>query len=190
LQKTFDAVTAGLADGFKYSLKLRNCRAVGPNAFALPGGSVILTDDMALLAKNNDQLAAVLAHEVGHVRHRHALRLALQSAGAAALTTAIAGDAVSITGLAVTLPTILLQSGYSRALEEEADEYAFKRLKEIGLSANNFADIMALMEEQHRAKQAEKGETPDKGGAASRLSDYLSTHPVTEERVRKAREYQ
>jgi Zn-dependent protease with chaperone function len=190
ITKNFETLTHGLGDGYHYALKLRNCPTVGPNAFALPGGDIVLTDEMVALAQNDAQISAVLAHEIGHVRHRHALRLALQSAGAAALTAAIAGDAVSITGLAVTLPTILLQSGYSRTLEEEADTYAFLRLKQVGLSPSNFADIMTLMEEHHKAKEAERSAGKGENSAVTRLSDYLSTHPVTAERIQRARDAQ
>src|SRR2546426_11641338 len=87
------------------------------------------------------------AHEFVSVRHRHGLRQALQAAGLAALISALAGDAVSITSLAATLPMILLQSGYSREFEDEADSYAFQRLKEIGLSPKAFAEIMTRLDE-------------------------------------------
>ena len=74
---------------------------------------------------SDDELLAVLAHEIGHVRGRHAMRLVLQNSGLAVLLTALAGDAVGVTFLAVALPSMLLQSGYSRQFETEADDYAF-----------------------------------------------------------------
>lgn len=175
LKQRFARLSAGLGDGYAYRLELRNCR-IGANAFALPGGTVVMTDQLVKLAQNDDQLSAVLAHEIGHVRHRHGLRLGLQAAGIAALTAALFGDAVSITGLAVTLPTAILQNGYSRGLEAEADEYAFQRLKEVGLSPNAFAEMMELFEKH-------EGRNP--GGKAM---DYLATHPATAERIQRARD--
>jgi Zn-dependent protease with chaperone function len=148
---------------------------MGPNAFALPGGTVVMTDDLAKLATDDDQLSAVLAHEIGHVRGRHGLRLGLQAAGVAALTAALFGDAVSITGLAVTLPTAILQNGYSRELETEADEYAFQRLREVGLSPTAFAEMMQLFEKEHE-KYLGKGAS----------MDYFSTHPATAKRIERA----
>ena len=90
----------------------------------------------------------MLAHEIGHVRGRHAMRLVLQSSGVAVLLTALAGDAVGVTFLAVALPTMLLQSGYSRQFEAEADDYAFAHMKRHGVSPQAFADVMRRLEKE------------------------------------------
>jgi Zn-dependent protease with chaperone function len=174
LQQRFATLTAGLGDGYSYRLLPRDCRGVGANAFALPGGAVVMTDALVKLAQNDDQISAVLAHEIGHVRHRHGLRMALQAAGLAALAAALFGDAASITSLATTLPTALLQSGYSRQFETEADDYAFQRLREIGLPPKAFAEIMLLLEKDHEKKS---------GGESK---DYFSTHPATAKRIERA----
>lgn len=116
-----------------------------------------------------------------YVRHRHGLCQALQAAGVAALISSFAGEAVSIKSLAVTLPTVLLQSGYSRKFEDEADSYAFQRFKEIGLSPRDFAEMLTRLEE-FRAK-----ETGAKSPAGERTVDYLSTHPATAQRIERAR---
>lgn len=177
LQGRFAILSGGLADGYAYRLLLRNCGGVGANAFALPGGAIIMTDALVKLAKSDDQIAAVLAHEIGHVRHRHGLRTALQAAGLAALTAAVLGDAVSITSLAVTLPTAILQSGYSRSFEAEADDYAFRRLKELGISPRAFGEMMALLETDERRRAAAK---------SGEALDYFSTHPSTAKRIERA----
>lgn len=183
LRKSFDRLTAGLSDGYSYRLELRACGRLGPNAFALPGGAVIVTDDLVKLAQNDAQISAVIAHEIGHVRNRHGLRMVLQAAGLAALGAALAGDAASITGLAVALPTALLQSGYSRDFEDEADSYAFVRLKEVGISPKHFAKIMTRLEE-HRQKGADSKKADGAGGEGA--PDYLSTHPATAKRIERA----
>lgn len=173
VQAQFALLTAGLDDGYRYRLEGRDCGALGPNAFALPGGTVIMTDALVALAGNDEQLAAILAHEIGHVRHRHGLRSTLQAAGVAALIAALMGDAVSITSLAATLPAALLQTGYSREFEEEADTYAFQRLKEVSISPRHFADAMELLA---------------KARGAERSAGYLSTHPATSRRIERALE--
>jgi len=186
LRQDLAMVTAGLNDHYTYQLELRRCRGAGPNAFALPGGTIVMTDALAKLAENDQQITAVLAHEVGHVRHQHGLRLALQGAGGAALITALAGDAVSITGIAVMLPTLLLNTGYSREFETEADTYAFKRLKEIGSSPKYFAEILQRLEAAHAAEeQTANKDQHDKSGHSIAF-DYLSTHPATAERIQRA----
>jgi predicted Zn-dependent protease len=181
LQASLGVLTAGLDDSYSYRLELRACGRMGPNAFALPGGAIVLTDELVKLAQNDAQVSAVLAHEIGHVRHRHGLRQALQAAGLAALISSLAGDAVSITSLAVTLPTVLLQTGYSRKFEDEADSYAFQRLKEIGLSPRDFAEILTRLEEFHGRETGAKKSAP-----GERTFDYLSTHPATARRIERA----
>jgi predicted Zn-dependent protease len=173
LRKRLDALSAGLGDQHIYSLELRSCPAVGPNAFALPGGTIVMTDALVRLAQNDDQLAAVLAHEVGHVRDRHGLRMALQGAGVVALISTLAGDATSITALAVALPSVLLQSGYSRKFEDEADTFALQRMRQVGVSPRAFADMLRLLEQSHVPR-------------ASQAQDYFSTHPVTAARIERA----
>ena len=174
LQRRFATLTAGLADGYAYRLLPRDCRGIGANAFALPGGAVVITDALVKVARNDDQISAVLAHEIGHVRHRHGLRISLQAAGLAALAAALFGDATSITSLATTLPAALLQSGYSREFETEADDYAFLRLREVGLSPKVFAEMMLLLE---KARQKTSG---------GDSKDYFSTHPATAKRIQHA----
>jgi Zn-dependent protease with chaperone function len=182
LRERFAALTAGLDDGFAYRLELRDCR-FGANALALPGGVVLMTDALAKLAQNDDQVSAVLAHEIGHVRHRHGLRLGLQAAGVAALSAAVLGDAVSISSLALSLPTVLLQTSYSREFETEADDYAFRRLKQVGISPRAFAEMIARLERSH----LERGKSENRGKAVESL-DYLSTHPATAKRIERALE--
>jgi len=176
LRQAVARLTQGLDDGYPYRLELRNCQRIGANSFAMPGGTLVVTDAMVKLAQNDEQLLAVLAHEVGHVRHRHGLRLALQSLGVGALIAALAGDAASVSALAVAVPSVLLQSGYSRAFEEEADTYAFGRLKEIGVAPLHFADLMRRLEASHRRV----------AGNDQHVLDYLSSHPNTESRIARA----
>ena len=174
LRKHFLAFTSDLHDGHRYQLEFRGGH-VGANAFALPGGTIVMTDAMVKLAQNDEQLLAVLAHEIGHVHGHHGLRMALQGAGVAALISALAGDAVSITTLAATLPTVLTQTSYSREFENEADAYAFQRLKSHGLSPRYFAEIMQLFKKQG-------GEQADKNDGFN----YFSSHPATDERIQRA----
>ena len=111
--------------------------------------------------------------------------MTLQATGLTALVTALAGDAVTITSLAATLPTVFLQTSYSRDFEEEADDFAFKRLKEVGVSPRYFADVMKLFE-QHREKKSGVQKSESSAGKGERVPDYLSTHPATAKRIARA----
>jgi predicted Zn-dependent protease len=172
IERQFRSFVAGERGEEKYQLAFRS--GMGPNAFALPGGIIVVTDEMVKLAESDAELIAVLAHEIGHVRGRHALRLILQDSGVIVLVTALAGDAASMTLLAAALPTVLLQSHYSREFETEADDYAFAQLKSHGVSPQAFADMM------QRLQRA------DRGASQSGALRYFSTHPLTEERIEQA----
>lgn len=171
----FDAFVAGEKGEEEYGIVFRH--AGFPNAFALPDGTIVVTDEMVAAVETDNELLAVLAHEIGHVRGRHAMRLVLQDSGVAVLLTALAGDAVGMTFLAVAVPSMLLQSSYSRKFEAEADDYAFAHLKRHGVSPQAFADAM-------RRLQKEVGDPGDDNPMAR----YLSTHPATTERIRRAEE--
>ncbi len=203
----------GLPDETRFQLALRNCPGLGANAFALPGGMVLVTDDLANLAQSDEQLLAVLAHEAGHVVARHGLRGLIQTSLGAVLMGTVLGDATAITGLAYALPTFLLQNGYTRAMETEADTFAFERMKAVGVSTENFAQIMTLLMQAHEAKSAkspaatpaqdapertstdttasphDEAPHPDSNNRSGKVIDYFSTHPATAERIRRALEY-
>lgn len=162
-------------DALAYRLEFRH--AGTPNALALPGGIIVVTDEMVQATANDAEFLAVVAHEMGHVQGRHAMRLVLQSSGLAVLMTALAGDAVGTTVLAAAVPAILLRTRYSRQFESEADDYAFAMLKRHGQSPQAFADLLRRLSlGQHESADAHS------------LRQYLSTHPATEERIRRAEE--
>lgn len=151
-------------------------RAMGaPNALALPGGTIVVTDEMVAFTKNDDELMAVLAHELGHVQHRHALRMVLQQSGVAVLATVIAGDAAGMTILAIALPSALVNARYSRAFELEADDYAIGLLAKNGRPPQAFADVLRrFAADEHTADPRDP------------LSRYLSSHPALAERIERA----
>lgn len=75
-----------------YALHFRKGGSIGPNAFALPDGSIVLTDELVTLARGLDAVIGVLAHEIGHVERQHSLRQLYRAAGVAALIMLIGGD--------------------------------------------------------------------------------------------------
>jgi Zn-dependent protease with chaperone function len=172
LNGAFDALVADLPRAADYRLELRAAPRLGPNALALPGGVVVLTDELVALAGHDEELLAVLAHEAGHHEHRHALRSALQDTAVVLLVGLIAGDASSLGSLAVSVPTVLLQSGYSRRFEAEADAFAFDLLRRRGISPRRFADIMRKLD----------ADAPPSEGVLG----YISTHPGSAARIEAA----
>lgn len=143
-------------------------KRVGPNAFALPGGTLVLTDELvALLADAPDALQGVLAHELGHVHHAHGLRLVARASAAAAVAGLVFGDA---TWLLSAAPVLLVQADYSRDFEREADAYALALLHGAGLDATQ----MALFFDRIAARRASEDE-PE-------LPIAISSHPSDAER--------
>ncbi len=113
-------------------LLIRASEDIGPNALALPGGTMLLTDDMArLLQHDADVIAGVLAHELGHVQHRHGVRMLVQVGVLGFVTSTLWGD---YSGLLATVPLWLGQAHYSREAEREADAYSVTVLRDAGLS--------------------------------------------------------
>jgi predicted Zn-dependent protease len=161
-----------------YRVEFRRSK-IGPNALALPGGTILMTDELVLLADSDEAVLGVLAHELGHIEHRHLLRRLITSTVTGALATVLAGDA---SGIATAVPATLADLSYSRDMEREADDYAIDTLRANGLPLSPLADLFDKMEAAFRERRA-KTEGPD-----LRLEGYLSTHPDTAERVRKLRE--
>jgi Zn-dependent protease with chaperone function len=147
-------------------------RGAGPNAFALPDGTVVVTDELVELAKNDNEIMSVLAHEIGHVHHRHGLRMALESSTVLLLISTYFGDVTQLTTLSAALPGVYAQAHYSRDLETEADTFALDYLEKSGIPKKHFADIM-------RSLKKFTGPDPKHG------LQYLSSHPPTDERIRR-----
>lgn len=158
-----------------YRLEFRHGGVVGANAMALPGGIIVLTDELVALSKhNNDQVIAVLAHELGHVAKRHSLRHTLQATFSGLVIVALTGD---FDTLASGLPAILLQMQYSRAMETEADTYALNSLQHACVPTQSFVDILQAL--QRQADEKTKNQSK-----ASMVAELLSSHPDTAARVR------
>lgn len=150
-----------------HRLLFRDSPLFGANAMALPGGTVVVTDALVKQSHHDEEVLAVIAHELGHVQHRHSLRLALQSIGAGAILVAVTGDIGSVTDLAAGLPSLLLQSGYSRDMEREADTYALAWLNAACIPPKRFADMLGRIDKD-----------------ASDKTSLLDSHPGTVERIR------
>jgi Zn-dependent protease with chaperone function len=156
-------------------LEFRRSADLGANALALPSGTIVVTDGLVDLAQHDDDVVAVLAHEVGHLDGRHGVRAVIQDAFLSTLIALIAGD---VSSLAAAAPAALLNARYSRSLEREADAYAVTTLRASGIRATRLADMLERME----AEQARAGRTGPAGAF-----QYLSTHPTTDERLRTLR---
>ena len=149
-----------------------------PNAFALPGGTVVLTDLLVELAEDDEEVIAVLAHELGHVSGRHVMRRFAQTSSMLVLWTAFTGD-VSVATLSFLGPDRLLAQRYSRSFENDADRFAFDYLLSAGIPPTRLSDII------QRLSGADREAGPSAGGSTL---DWLASHPGAAERARNATE--
>lgn len=166
-------------EDYAFRLVLRAGGPVGANAFALPDGTLVLTDELIELAGDDARIGAVMLHEIGHVVGRHGLRAALQNAGLATLLVIVAGDVASADSLLFTVPTLLVRTAYSREMETEADLYATRAMQARRMDPRLLLEMLQRLEQAHATAA---------GGADRRWLDYLSTHPVGEARLRPLRE--
>ncbi len=150
-------------------IEFRSMNGGLPNAFALPGNVIIVTDELVRLPASDDEIAAVLAHELGHLEKRHGLQSLLRGSFAVLIVASVTGDLSALTSFAGTIPLTILTAGYSRELEREADLYALALLRSRGINPQAFTTALVKLE----ASRA----------SLNRNSTYLSTHPATEERT-------
>lgn len=147
-----------LKDCPQYQLEFRDGGAIGANAFALPGGYMVVTDQIIELSKNDTEIVAVLAHELGHVKQRHAFRQSLQGVLSGLILATVTGDVSSIGS---GLPAVLMQMRYSREHEAEADRYALNALQKACLPPKAFADILQRLEAQMRGDDGKLAQAHD-----------------------------
>ena len=102
-----------------------------PNAFALPGGQIYVYEGLIDKAEAPDELAGVLAHEMGHVAHRDGMRTVLQTAGLSFLFGIMLGDFVGGGAVVIAARTVL-KSSYSRHVEAAADAYSVDLMRRAG----------------------------------------------------------
>jgi len=171
LRKRFSDSAARHAPQTPFELEFRRMKhEAGFNAFALPGGTIVLLDGMAERL-DDDEVMVVLGHELGHVAHRHALEGVMRSFGLLAVAGTALGD---FSQMAATSVATLQGLRHQRDAEREADAFGARLTGAMGLPP-------AVMQSVWRKLQAEE---QDKG--ADVVPPWLSTHPSTEERLREA----
>lgn len=171
IEQQFERAAARAAPEVPYRLLFRDVPGEGGvNAFALPGGTIVLLDGMsgadAKLGLTEAEILAVLGHELGHVKHKHGLRRLLQTAGIGVLSGLLWGD---FAGLAANMPVALGFLRYSRDFEREADDFAIAFLELNGLGPTPLAELFRKLEAAHGGR----------GG-------FFSTHPSPRERRERA----
>jgi Zn-dependent protease with chaperone function len=143
----------------------------GPNAFALPSGDIVLTDEMVRLLDDDDAVMGVLAHELGHLHQHHLTRRVIQGAVVTAGAAMLFGD---VSTLLTTVPAALVDLKYSRDAERDADDYAIAMMQRNGVPLEH---LLRVFERLHKLEQQRGME----------MAAYLSSHPASAERIAHVR---
>ena len=143
------------------------------NAFAAPGGYIMLFRGLLEKSRTAEELAGVLAHEAQHILQRHTTRTLLQHASTNLLLSALAGDISGVTGYGLEGARTLGTLRYSRRSEEEADTRGLLVLLAAGIDPEGMIAFFDAMKEER--------------GKGRELLTYLSTHPSTAERIERLR---
>ncbi len=141
------------------------------NAFALPGGHVVIFRGLLTKAESADEVAAVLAHEIGHVAQRHPTQMALRVMGISMFSELLTGDGSALAELVGEIGGTLLLLSYSRDMERQADAFGRDLLRRAGLSSHAMARFFARL-----------GGTK-KAAGTNALTGYFSSHPPLAERI-------
>jgi len=137
------------------------------NAIALPGGKVILFQGLIDSARSPDEVAGVLAHEIGHVRERHVMQSLLRQLGLSIVLGGADGAGGSLFNGA-------LSSSYSRDAEREADAYSIKAMSDGGISPTATAGFFRRLSKIDGSENTE--------GNTARITGYMSSHPLSSDR--------
>jgi predicted Zn-dependent protease len=136
-----------------------------PNAFALPGGKIYLLNGLLQKAESADELAGVIAHEMGHVSHRDHMRMMIQRGGVSFLIGLLWGD-ITGSSAVVFVTRTLFEVSYSREAEQNADAFAIDAMHVLGRSPAPMGELL------FRITGAQEGRT----------IGILASHPLTEDR--------
>ncbi|CAL75341.1 putative metalloendopeptidase [Bradyrhizobium sp. ORS 278] len=141
-----------------------------PNAFALPGGQFFLFRGLLDTANDPDEVAGVLAHELGHLKHRDNLRQLIHNGGSSFLIGLLFGD-VTGAGAAIFASRAMINASYSREAEEAADSFAIEVMHKLGRPTRPMGELL------FRITGKEAGKQPA----------LWASHPLTEDRLARMR---
>lgn len=192
LRAAFDTLVQqldpGLAryPGYAPALTLAFRAGMGANAFALPGGRMVVTDGLVAVARErglgDDALVGVLAHEMGHVVHRHTTRLVVEQG---VLNVGLGLALGDVSGLVATGSTLLTGLAYQRRHEAEADCFAVVLMRRAGRPLAPMADLLLAIDGPDLEDAEDAKKTASVSASTSALANLLSSHPATAERARR-----
>jgi Zn-dependent protease with chaperone function len=141
-----------------------------PNAFALPGGRFYLLSGLLAKARDPDEIAGVLAHELGHLKHRDNLREVIHNGGSSFLIGLLFGD-ITGAGAMIFASRTVVSASYSRDAEHDADSFAIGVMHKLGRPTRPMGELMFRVT----------------GKEGDKRPSILASHPLTEDRLERMR---
>lgn len=153
-----------------YSIRITVVKDDIVNAFAMPGGHIVVYDKMLAGMDNYEDLAALLAHEFTHVNEKHSTRSLFRQLASGIFLSVIIGDIGAIANTMIRNADNLKGLNYSRSLEKEADLNGLKILSERKIDCNGFVRLFEML----------KKENPDAG---KQSMEWINSHPDLDKRI-------
>ena len=144
------------------------------NAFAMPGGIIVIHTELIKKADNAEEIAGVLAHEISHVTEKHGMRQLINSVGIFLVVQTLFGDFSGLLAILTQNSGLLLTSKFSRDYEREADAKGFNILINSNINPQGMVDFFKKINETVKSEDSIEGED---------WFEFISTHPGTEERI-------
>jgi predicted Zn-dependent protease len=164
-----------------YPLKVYVAKSYQINAFALPGGHVVVFSALLDSLKQADELVALLGHEYGHVQRRHSLRILGRAMSTLIVGGLVFGDVGGVSSTMIEGGDFLRRMHYSRELETEADEFSLQMLEANGLSPQAPIRLFAHFRKLELSDSTEHATEAD--GVGKLATTLLSSHPLTDDRI-------
>src|SRR3989339_30437 len=158
-----------------YPIKLTVVKNKEVNAYAIPGGNIVVYSGVLRALKSPDELAALLGHETAHINERHSLRSILRSAATGLIVSVVLNDISGIFSIVVENAEGLRTMHFSRGIEKSADEEGMKIL------VKNNIHPLAMKKLMERLKE-NSPEIPE-------VLSFMQSHPATDERIKHASEF-
>ncbi len=173
------------SDRYEFEIVVTNDAAV--NAFALPGGFIVINAGLIQEADNASEVLGVLAHEIAHVTEQHGVRNIINTAGVFLLVDALLGDVSGLLAMLANAAPLLINQSYSRKFESEADERGLALLNRANIDPTGFVTFFEKMLEREK-ERLESIEDEDTRTLVEDAMGFLSTHPATEDRIQQISE--
>lgn len=210
LTTLFNSLLKNIEGSKNYRLKFRLGGKIKANAFALPDGAIVFTDELINLAEKDLEIASIMLHEIGHLKNHHSLRATIQQFSLAMFVMVITGDVSTSSSIITAIPVMLVESGFSQDMETEADTYSLEYMQKHKVDPAYFAIMMEKLEASYMPEYSICMEaiTGDANKTAKQIKcitdavklnkvennkdnksamDYFSTHPSSKERIDRFR---